>query len=290
MSYSLKLQKESISRHAFVVGNTLFFTIVVLIIMVPIVKVFIDSFDANAAETVFRLIPEEFTIDAYKNILQRSVMYRPFLISLVSTSMGTVISMTITSLFAYALAQRNLPGKTLFLYMALITMVFRAGMIPLFLVVKNIGLMNSLWAVILVKCVDAYYLLLLRNFFMTIPQSILDAAEIDGCSPFRTFLKVVLPLSKPGLAAIGLFYVVFYWNQFFEYILFIQTKTQFHNFQVFLRDLVIETNTQGYEGYSFATQSLKNAAVMVSIIPVMILYPMVQRHFVKGINLGAIKG
>lgn len=263
---------------------------IVLVILIPILKIIIDSFDEKASETVFRVFPETFTLDAYKLIISRPAMFRPLMISFITTISGTSLAMTITSLYAYGLSQKNLPGRKFLLSIALITMVFRAGMIPLFLVVRNLGLMNTLFAVILVHSMDAYYLLLLKNFFEGIPSSIFDAAEIDGCSPMQTFLRVVLPLSKPGLAAIGLFYVVFFWNQFFDYILYIQTKPHLHNFQVFLRSLVIETDTQGFEGFSFATQSLKNAAITVSIIPVMVLYPFVQKYFVKGINLGAVKG
>lgn len=290
MSIRLQRHRESAGRKAFLVANGTLMTLVVVIILIPIIKVFIDSFDERASETVFRLIPEVFTLEAYKVIISRQSLYRPFLISLFTTTVGTVISMTVTSLFAYALAQRDLPGRRIFLVMAMITMVFRAGMIPLFLVVKNLGLMNSLWAVLLTHSVDAYYMLLLRSFFTTIPRSVMDASEIDGCSPGGAFVRIVLPLSKPGLAAIGLFYIVFYWNQFFDYILYIQTKPMLHNFQVFLRSLVIETETQGFEGFAFATQSLKNAAVVASIIPVLIIYPFVQKYFVKGINLGAAKG
>jgi putative aldouronate transport system permease protein len=290
MGITRPLSKETPGRISFVVANTFAMCLLVAVVAIPILKVVIDSFDERAAETVFRFFPERFTIEAYRLIISRQALYRPFLISLLTTVTGTVIAMTITSLYAYGLAQRDLPGRRILLVMALITMVFRAGMIPLFLAVRNLGLMNTLWAVLLVHCMDAYYLLLLRNFFLTIPRSIIDAAEIDGCSPFSTFIRVVLPLSKPGLAAISLFYIVFYWNQFFDYIIYIQTRPELHNFQVFLRSLVIETDTQGFEGYAFATQSLKNAAVVASIVPVMILYPFVQRYFVKGINLGAIKG
>ncbi|WP_319563073.1 carbohydrate ABC transporter permease [Marispirochaeta sp.] len=290
MSVTLKLRRETPGRKTFVVMNTLLMILIMSVVLVPLAKVVIDSVDERASETVFRILPEVFTLDAYRIILSRKALYRPFLISLFTTTVGTIISMTITSLYAYGLAQRDLPGRRFLLIMALITMVFRAGMIPLFLVVRNLGLMNKLAAVLLVHAMDAYYLLLLRNFFMTIPSSIIDAAEIDGCTPGMTFLRVVLPLSKPGLAAVGLFYVVFYWNQFFDYIIYIQTRPELHNFQVFLRSLVIETDTQGFEGFAFASQSLKNAAVVASIVPVMLLYPFVQKYFVKGINLGAVKG
>ena len=290
MAIKQTLHRDSTAYTVFRILNVLFMVLIVSFIMIPILKIIIDSFDEKASETVFRIIPKTFTLDAYKLIISRPAIFKPLIISFITTISGTAIAMTITSFYAYSLANKNLPGKKFFLTLALITMVFRAGMIPMFLVIRDLHLMNTLWAVILVHSMDAYYLILLKNFFEGIPSSLYDAAEIDGCTPFQTFIRIVLPLSKPGLAAIGLFYVVFYWNQFFDYILYIQTKPGLHNFQVFLRSLVIETDTQGFEGFSFATQSLKNAAITVSIIPVVILYPFVQKYFVKGINLGAVKG
>lgn len=290
--YSVPTIKKNRFRaeDVFTFWNTLLMIVLVTLIIVPIAKVVVDSFDAMASETTFRLLPGRFTTEAYSNIVSRPTLRNPFIVSLYMTVAGTIISMTVTSLFAYALAQPKLPGKPIFLGMALLTMVFRAGMIPVFLVVRNLGLMNTQAAVLLVHCVDAYYLLLLTNFFRTIPSSVLDAAKIDGCSSFRVFWQIVLPLSKPGLAAIGLFYLVFFWNQWFEYVLYIQRYPNLHNFQVFLRSLVIESENQGFDGFMIATQSLKNAAVVVSIIPVLVIYPILQRHFVKGINLGAVKG
>ncbi|MBN2617610.1 MAG: carbohydrate ABC transporter permease [Spirochaetales bacterium] len=284
------LNQDSVPYTVFKVFNVTLMLLIVTVIMIPLLKIIIDSFDGKASETIFRLLPADFTVDAYKLIFSRPAILRPLLISLFTTITGSIIAMTVTALYAYGLAQRDLPGRGFFMNIALITMVFQAGMIPLFLVVNKLGLMNNLFAVMLVHAMDAYYLILLKNFFEGIPRSIFDAAEIDGCSPIQTFLRIVLPLSKPGLAAIGLFYIVFFWNQFFDFILYIQTKPELHNFQVFLRSLVIETDTQGLEGFSFASQSLKNSAITVSIIPVLVLYPFVQKHFVKGINLGGVKG
>lgn len=289
MKKNKSIQRESNSYKVFKVFNTLFMLLIITVVIIPLLKIIIDSLDSKASETIFRFLPEEFSFDAYKMVIDRPAILRPLIVSFITTAAGTVIAMTITSLYAYSLSQKGLPGRSFFMGIALVTMVFRAGMIPLFLVVRNLGLVNSIFSVLLVHAMDAYYLLLLKNFFESIPASIFDAAEIDGCTPIQTFLKIVLPLSKAGLAAIGLFYIVFFWNQFFDYILYIPTKTQFHNFQVFLRSLVMESDTQGFEGYSFGTQSLKNAAITVSIIPVLILYPFVQKHFVKGVNLGGVK-
>lgn len=290
MAKNKSLHHDSISYNVFKVINVTIMVSIMIVILIPLLKIVIDSFDSKASETIFRILPADFSIDAYKLIISRPAIMRPLMVSFVTTIIGTAISMSVTSLYAYGLAQKGLPGRKFLLGIALITMVFRAGMIPLFLVVRNLGLMNTIFAVLLVHAMDAYYLILLKNFFESIPATIFDAAEIDGCSPLQTFVRIVLPLSKAGLAAIGLFYCVFFWNQFFDYILYIQTKPEFHNFQVFLRSLVMESDTQGMEGFSFGTQSLKNSAITVSIIPVLILYPFVQKHFVKGVNLGGVKG
>ncbi len=274
----------------FTVINSAFLLVLVALICIPILKVVVDSFDGIASETVFRLIPGRITLDGYRHVVTRPTISRPLMVSFYMTATGLLVAMAVTSLYAYALAQPRLPGKKIFLGMALITMVFQPGMIPLFVVVRNLGMMNTVLPVILVKAIDAYYLFLLMNFFKTIPSSITDAAKIDGCTPSRIFFQIVLPLSKPGLAAIGLFYLVFFWNQWFEYILYIQRATHLHNFQVFMRSVLIESETQGYDGYVVATQTLKNAIVVISIIPVLVVYPFVQKHFVKGINLGAVKG
>lgn len=275
---------------AFTILNTLFMIILISIILIPILKVVTDSLDGMASETVFSLFPRRFTLDGYRHVVTRPTITTPFIVSIYMTISGLITAMVVTSLYAYALAQPNLPGKKVFMGMALVTMVFQPGMVPLFIVVRNLGIMNTQVPVILIKAMDAYYLFLLMNFFRSIPKSITDAATIDGCSPLRTFLQIILPLSKPGLAAIGLFYMVLFWNQWFEYVLYIQRATHLHNFQVFMRSILIESETQGYDGYAVASQTLKNSIVVISIIPVLIVYPFVQKHFVKGINLGAVKG
>jgi putative aldouronate transport system permease protein len=285
------LERDSAAYNVFKVINITFMLVLITIVMVPLLKVIVDSFDGKASETIFRIFPAEFSIGAYARVVSQPRMFRPLLISFFTTSTGALLAMTITSLYAYGLAQRDLPGRGFLLGIAMVTMVFQAGMIPLFLVVRQLKLTNTLFAVLFVGAMDAYYLILLKNFFEGIPTSILDAAEIDGCTPFQTFIKIILPLSKAGLSAIGLFYIVYYWNQFFDYILYIQTKPNLHNFQVFVRSLVLESDTQGQEGFSkFTQQTLKNAVITVSILPVLILYPFVQKHFVKGVNLGGVKG
>jgi putative aldouronate transport system permease protein len=287
---ALPMPKLKSRIEPFNISNTLFLLLLVSIIVIPIVKVIADSFDGMASETVFSLFPRRVTLDGYRHIVTRPTITRPFFVSIGVTLAGLLVSMSVTSLYAYALAQPKLPGKKLFIGMAMITMVFQPGLVPLFIVVRNLGIMNTLIPVVLIKALDAYYMFLMMNFFKSIPASITEAAKIDGCTPGQIFWRIILPLSKPGLAAISLFYMVLFWNQWFEYIIYIPGATHLHNFQVFMRSILIESETQGYDGYSVASQTLKNAIVVISIIPVMIVYPFVQKHFVKGINLGAVKG
>ncbi|MBN1523643.1 MAG: carbohydrate ABC transporter permease [Spirochaetales bacterium] len=283
-------RKEYRARSLFIIFNLLFLAIMCFIVMLPMVKVLVDSFDEKAARTEFRLFPKQVSVEAYLRILSQPNLYQPFLNSVFTSSVGTILALVISGFMAYALTRRDLPGRNLIMKLIMVTMVFRAGIIPLYMVVKNLGLRDSLWAIILAHAIETYYLILLRNFFDTIPRGIEESAEIDGATPIGIFFKIVLPLSKPGLAAIGLFYVVLYWNQFFQFIIFIDTPEKM-NLQVRLKELVLDSTSQSdMGGHDLPPESLKNAVIILNILPVLILYPLLQRHFVKGINLGAIKG
>jgi putative aldouronate transport system permease protein len=285
----LGFQKEFRARTLFVIANYAFFITVAIVIMFPLYKILVDSLDLTATSLEFRLWPQTFSFSAYTRIITQRWLYRPFLISLFTTSTGTLIALFMTTTFAYVLTRRDMPGRNILMYMALLTMIFRGGMIPLFLVIKNLHMYNTLWAILLPTCINTYYLILLRNFFSSIPSSIIESAELEGCSPFQVYHMIVLPLSKASLAAIGLFYVVEYWNEFFRYVIYIRERSMW-NFQTVLRSLVLESETMQGVTYDISFESLKNAAIIVIIIPVLILYPILQKYFVKGVNLGAIKG
>jgi putative aldouronate transport system permease protein len=284
----LGFQKEFRARTFFVIANTALFVIVATVVIFPIYKILVDSLDLTATSLEFRMWPQTFSLDAYQRIITQPWLFRPFLTSLYTTTVGTVIALFLTTTFAYVLTRRDMPGRNILMYMALLTMVFRGGMIPLFLVVKKLHLYNTLWAIMIPVAINTYYLILLRNFFSSIPKSIIESAEIEGCSPFQVYYMIVLPLSKASLAAIGLFYVVQYWNEFFRYVIYIRERAMW-NFQAVLRSLVLESETIQGVTYDIAFESLKNAAIIVIIIPVLILYPILQKYFVKGVNLGAIK-
>ncbi len=277
-------KKKKIS--GFSIFNVVLFVVISLIILFPIWKVLVDSLDA-AAGYGLRLIPSKFTLGAYKMAISRADLYRPFLISLLVTVAGTFLGLTLSTLGAYVLIQWEMPGRNLFSWMLLFTMLFSGGMIPTYVVMMNLHLTNTLWAVILPMGINVYNLVLMRNFFEGIPASLFEAAEIDGCSPIGIFFKVVLPLSKAALAAIGLMFAVSYWNDYTNFKIYI-TNNKLFNFQMKLRGMVMDSDLPTDDG-SLSANTLQNMAVIVAIIPFMILYPFCQDYFVQGVNVGAVK-
>jgi putative aldouronate transport system permease protein len=200
---------------------------------------------------------------------------------------GTFLGLSLSTLGAYVLIQWEMPGRNLFSWMLLFTMLFSGGMIPTYVVMMNLHLTDTLWAVILPMGINVYNLVLMRNFFEGIPGSLFEAAEIDGCSPIGIFFKVVLPLSKAALAAIGLMFAVSYWNDYTNFKIYI-TNNKLFNFQMKLRGMVMDSDLPTDDG-SLSANTLQNMAVIVAIIPFMILYPFCQDYFVQGVNVGAVK-
>mgnify|MGYP000800547337 FL=1 len=181
-----------------------------------------------------------------------------------------------------------MPGRTFFANFLLFTMIFNGGMIPTYLVMKNLGLTNNLLGVVLLPAINIYNLVLMRNFFEGIPQSLFEAATLDGCTPMATFIKVVLPLSKAALASIGLMFAVAYWNDYTNYKLYI-TDSTLYNFQMKLRSIMMGSDLPQANGGA-TENTVKSAAIIIAILPFMILYPFLQKYFVKGVNVGAVKG
>ena len=262
------------------------FTVFSLAMIIPVYKVLVDSFDLKTAYGM-KLFPERFGLAGYKSIFTNPTMLRPFLISCYTTVMGTVMGLLISVLGAYVLIQWKMPGRAFVANVLLFTMIFNGGMIPTYLVMKEFHLTNNLWGVILLPAINVYNLVLMKNFFEGIPVSLMESAEIDGCSHFRILYKIVLPLSKAALASIGLMYAVGYWNDYTNYKLYI-TNSNLYNFQMKLRDLIMGSDLpSAVEGATENT--VKNAAVIVAILPFMIIYPFCQKYCVQGVNIGAVK-
>jgi putative aldouronate transport system permease protein len=256
--------------------------------VVPILKILNDSLQ-NCTVYGLQMIPKKefFSWIAYKKIFTTASLRTPILISIYTTAMTTLIGLLISTLGAYVLIQKQMPGVKLFSYLLLFTMIFNGGLIPTFLVMKRIGLLDSLWAVILPMSMNVYNLVLMRSFFEQLPVSLFEAAEIDGCTPMGIFWKIVLPLSKAALASIGLFFAVAAWSEYFHYVIYIKS-TEKYNFQYKLRDLFSDKQ-ESVEGEEINVNTLKSAAIIVSIIPFMFIYPFCQKYFMTGVTMGDVK-
>ena len=271
---------------AFDVVNYIVFIIIGLIILIPIWKVLSDSFNAVGVYK-FQLFPNKFTLDGYKVIMTTQKLYRPFVNSVVTTVIGTLLGLVMSTLGGYVLAQKDLPGRTALAYFLLFTMIFSGGMIPEYLVMKKLHLVNSMWILVVKHGMNVYNLVLMRNFFEGIPGSLFEAAKIDGCTPMGIFFKIVLPLSKAALASIGLMYAVTVWNDYSTVQIYITNRDQV-NFQYILRVMVMDGDTPVTQ-YSVSQTTLYYAAIICAILPFMLLYPFLQKYFVKGVNVGAVK-
>lgn len=270
----------------FSVVNYIVFIIVGLVVLIPIWKVVVDSFNAVGVYQ-FRLWPRDFTLDGYKTILETHQLYRPFVNSVITTILGTLLGLVLSTLGGYVLIQFDMPGRNAIAYFLLFTMIFSGGMIPEYLVMKQLGLVNNMWLLVIKHGMNVYNLVLMRNFFEGIPSSLFEAAKIDGCSPMGIFFKVVLPLSKAALASIGLMFAVTVWNDYTTVKIYITDPMQV-NFQYKLRNMIMDGDTPTTQ-YSVSQNTLFYAGIVAAILPFMLLYPFLQKYFVKGVNIGAVK-
>lgn len=278
--------KKKIRLSLFSVVNGLLLTLLCLLILVPLWKVLVDSFDL-AAGYGMKLWPQNPGLAGYTSVFSNPTLYVPLFNSTITTIAGTAFGLLLSTLGAYVLIQFDMPGRGFFAGFLLFTMIFEGGMIPSYIVMRTLGLTNTLWVVILLPAINVYNLVLMRNFFEGIPGSLFESATLDGCTPMQIFIRIVLPLSKAALASIGLMYAVTYWNDYTNYKLYI-TKESLYNFQMKLRSIMMGSDLPSANGGA-TENTVQNAAVIVAILPFMILYPFLQKYFVKGINIGAVK-
>ena len=262
------------------------FAIISLIIILPIWKVVVDSFNAVGVYK-FLLWPTDFTLGGYQTILTTEKLFRPFVNSVVTTVIGTLVGLAMATLGGYVLNQYDMPGRNFFSYFLLVTMIFSGGMIPEYLVMKQLHLVDSMWILVVKHGINVYNLVLMKNFFEGIPASLYEAAELDGCSPLQIFYKVVLPLSKAALASVGLMFAVTIWNDYSTVQIYITSPNQV-NFQYQLRVMIMDGDTPT-TAYKVSQNTLYYASIVCAILPFMAAYPFLQKYFVTGINAGAVK-
>lgn len=290
-----KLTKKKITLG--VALNYILIALLTFVCLYPFLNVLAYSFSGYnavlAKEVTF--YPIGFTLDAYKQILGRTTIWTAMKTTVIVTLLGTALSLLLTTFAAYALSISDLPGRKVLTGMILFTMYFGGGMIPAFLVVKNVGLYDSLGALFIPQAVSVFNFIVMRTFFRELPESLQDAARIDGASYMQVLVKIILPLSLPIIATIGLFYAVGYWNSYFEALIYIQDVDKY-TLQLRLRSLLFgneltsANSADNVVGAMVLPQSLKMAIVTVSTVPILIVYPWLQKYFVKGVMLGSVKG
>ncbi|BDZ47916.1 ABC transporter permease [Frondihabitans sucicola] len=273
-------------------------TLCCLVVLVPFLGVLATSIAPPkqvAAAGGFVLFPKGIDLSSYRAIFAGGVVTRSIVVSVLVTVVGTLVSVTCTALLAYVLARPKVFGYRPLMTTVLVAILFGPGIIPSYLVVKQLGLLDSYWALILPTAVSAFNVIVVRSFFMGIPPELIEAATIDGAGEFQVFRRIVIPLSKASLSVIGLFYAVGYWNAFFTALLYINDNAKWP-LQLILRTYVVDQSALTGSALGSVTeaippqQSIQMAILVVSIVPILIVYPFLQRHFAKGVLTGAVKG
>ena len=291
--------KESPSRKAFNVFNIIFMLCMIVITLYPLLYVVFASLsDSNELmkHSGLLLKPVGFSWAAYKavflnpNILQG---YKNTIIVLISS---VAVSMFLTCLAAYVLSRKNVLFNGVITFIIMFTMFFSGGMIPTYLLVNNLGLTNTYWALILPSAISTYNMIIMRTGFAAIPESLEESAKIDGANHFTILFKIVIPLAKPTMAVIVLYYAVACWNSWFNAMIYLQKRRDLQPLQLILRGILIENDTSnmqdgnvGQDTESIA-ESIKYAVIVVATLPILAIYPFLQKYFIKGIMIGAVKG
>lgn len=294
------MQIESRGDRIFNVVNYTILILVSIIVMYPLV--FVLSASLSDPQTVLRgemlLWPKGINLNSYVKIFQNKDIISGFTNTLVYTSLGTLINLTMTILAAYPLSRKDFVGRNAIMALLVFTMFFSGGLIPTYLLIKNLGMLNTLWVMIIPNAVSIWNIIIMRTFFQqSIPGELQEAATIDGCSNIKILTRIILPLSMPIIAVTILFYAVGHWNAFFNALLYLSGKDKFP-LQLILREILIQGQTNDMVKMSTESaikqqrevEGIKYAVLVVANIPVLALYPFLQRYFVKGVMIGAIKG
>jgi len=265
--------------------------------VLPLVHVLAVSFSGAAAASanLVGFWPIEFTWDAYEKTVGNRNFVRSLGVSVIRTSAGTVLGMLTVLLVAYPLSKENaaFKGRSLYVWLFLFTMLFQAGMVPHYILIQRLGLLNSIWALILPSLVNVYNAILLLNFFRQVPKELEEAAWIDGAGHFRTLVSVYLPVSMPAIATLGLFTMVGHWNAWFDGLLYM-TRVENYPLATFLQTVIVQQDfsklaARPEDLENIAQRTIKSAQIFIGALPILVVYPFLQRYFVKGIVLGAVK-
>ncbi|WP_426452822.1 carbohydrate ABC transporter permease [Paenibacillus sp. S-38] len=285
----------------FDVLNYFVLSVIALIVLYPLYFVFIASISNPTAvlNGEMWIWPKGITMEGYSRIIQEGSIWRGYQNTILYTSVGTAINVLLTVLAGYALSRKDLYGRSTIMVYLLITMFFSGGLIPTYLVIKKLHLINTMWALILPKAVSLFNVIIARSFFQdTIPVELLEAAKMDGCSDVTFFAKIVLPLSKAIIAVLALFYAVGYWNSFFDALIYLGDE-RMYPLQLVLRNLLViqnelasqfVTDVESAEVQQRVASLLKYGVIVIASLPLLVVYPFIQRYFVQGVMIGSVKG
>ena len=282
------------SEKVFDIVNNLLLVLIAVIIVVPLWNIVISSFSSGKAlaEGGFIFFPKEYSLENYRTVLRDSSIWKSYLISIAKTVIGVITHLFFCSILAFAMSKQYLRGRKMYTAMGVITMFFSGGMIPTYLLMKNLGLLNNFMVYLLPQLFSYYDMVILMNFFRQVPPSLEESAQIDGAGVWTVFLRIILPLSKPALATIALFNGVYQWNDFMTAKLYITNK-DLYPVQMKLYEIIVQQQTQTMSVGSFVmettTKGVQLATIVITTVPIVIVYPMLQKHFVSGMMLGAVK-
>lgn len=295
------MKRVGLSDKKFNLLNNIFLTVIVVVIVYPLIFVISASISdpVGVSSGKMWLWPVDITFDGYKKIMKDASIWLGYRNTIVYTFVGTVIHLFVLLPAAYALSRKELMGRKYILWIILFTMMFSGGIIPSFLVVKSLGMLDTIWALVIPGAVGAWSILVARAFFQqSIPDQLVEAAKIDGASDFHMFLRIVLPLSLPIVAVMSLFHAVNLWNQYFSALIYLSDRDKYP-LQLILREILVVNQMQLGEGSGEQTESLieqvrtggliKYAVIIVSSLPLLIAYPFLQRFFVQGVLIGSVK-
>lgn len=276
--------------------------IVIIVTLYPVLHICASSFSSASANDrgIVGILPKEFNLDAYKMIWEARLVPKSLINSVIYTVIGTIVNLSLTGSLAYALSRKNLALKGLYTWIVIIPMYFSGGLIPSFLLVRNLHLYNTIWALILPGAISVTNLIIMRSFFQNIPQELEESALIDGANDFVIFWNIILPLSKAAICTIGLYYAVGHWNSWFSSMVYLK-DTDKYPLQMILRQVVIQTSAIQEAAQTGDTSAMGNlglvnviavkyATLFISIFPMLIIYPFLQKYFMKGVMLGSLKG
>ncbi|MBO0994321.1 carbohydrate ABC transporter permease [Bacillus sp. SD088] len=293
------MKKMSVGDRIFTMINSTILLLITFLMIYPLIYVLSASLSApiHIAQGNIWLLPIDFTFDSYKTVFENKNILIGYRNTVLYTVLGTVINIIASVMIAYPLSRKDFYGRGVITTIILFTMFFSGGMIPTYLLIRDLGMLDTIWAMIIPGAVSVYNVIIMRTFFQGIPDELREAAFMDGCSNIKFLVKIVVPLSLPILAVMGLFYSVGHWNAYFDALIYL-TNTDKFPLQLFLRQMLIQEDLSGMadmggEALSesiLKVEGLKYAVVVIASLPMLILYPFLQKYFIKGVMIGSLKG